>query len=71
MSAPASRIYCDRAQYNVVGSVSEIEHVISFALEETGTPRSPFVYLDLVTPPDKQVCVNANKVSVIEPTVLD
>lgn len=47
MSAPTSRIYCDWARYNVVGSVSEIEHVMSFALEKTGTPtpRSPFVRL--------------------------
>lgn len=60
------RIWCDKASYRIVGNIKEVEKVISWALEP-GTTRTPFVYFNLAELFDEQVCINAHKVSSIEP----
>lgn len=68
-----SRVWCDRASYNVIGSVPEVERQLSWALEDAETiqKRSPFVYFDSCTKPEVQVVINANKVSSVEPSGLE
>lgn len=68
-----SRIWCDRASYYVVGSVSEVEKLLSWALEDAETPqrRTPFVYFDRATKADTQIAINASKVSSVEPSELE